>query len=285
MQVLSDKPARIVEGLHDAKIDPNGTHRSLQARECRPVRTVITCASRSRAHASAPILFRVPSSSTATDRPHMTKVATTRRSRRGSAATNSRTFRRCASTSVRRTGGADTPGDCALAREQYQAFLRDPEPSPQRSLAEQYLAQLATCFAAPTDHESADECERPIQTSTEARPSLANRRLAVVATGAGGAVLFLGGIYLGAHAHTLGSEVRAHARPPTGCSWTAEQSKDAAGRRDATVGYTFDALGVAAIVGVAAYYWFGVHAYQIQVAPVTAYPRENGATLSWGRTW
>jgi hypothetical protein len=210
----------------------------------------------------------------------MTKVATTRRSRRGSAATNSRTFRRCASTSVRRTGG-----DCALAREQYQAFLQDPAPSPQRSLAEQYLAQLATCFAAPTNPSSQTNASVPIQTSTEARPSLANRRLAVVATGSVGAVLFLSGIYLGAHAHTLGSEVTSACGPPTGCSWTEEQSKDAAGRRDATLGYTFDALGVAAIVGAAAYYWLGVHAYQIQVAPVTAYPRENGATLSWGRTW
>jgi tetratricopeptide (TPR) repeat protein len=173
-------------------------------------------------------------------------------------------------------------GDCAHAREEYQAFLQDAESSPQRTLADQYVAQLATCAASPP-LTSSPTVQPQIETLPVVAPPLANRRLAAAAVGAGGVVLFAGGLYLGAHARTLGNEVASACAPPTGCSWTAEQSRDAAGRRDATVGYTFDALGVAAIVGGAAYYWFGVHAYE--VPPVAIQTRAGGGVLSWRRAW
>jgi hypothetical protein len=179
----------------------------------------------------------------------------------------------------RRRGHA---GDCALAREQYQAFLADAAPSPHRELAERYVAELATCAAGPT---RAVQAPQPTATIAAASPTAgsSNRRLAAIGVGGAGIVLFASGIYLGAHARTLGDDVTSACGPPVGCVWAIEESKDAAGRRDTTLGYAFDAIGVAAVLGAAAYYWFGVHAREAPAVSVQA--RVGGAIVAWEHAW
>jgi hypothetical protein len=68
----------------------------------------------------------------------------------------------------------------------------------------------------------------------------------------------------------------------TGCDWATQKSKDAAGRRDATIGYTLDALGIAAIGVAVALYYHGDHESTIAVAPRT---QEHGAAVSWSGSW
>lgn len=173
------------------------------------------------------------------------------------------------------------PGDCVQARTQYQSFIQVAEPSQQRSLAEQYVAELASCANSP-----AGVAPAPSDDASTNEHSIRNRQIAVVAIGGSGAVLLATGIYFGHRASTLGDEVTsACASVSSPCDWSVQSGKDAAGHRDATLGWTFDALGAAALVGSAALYWFGIHESEIQVARVATRPRESGAVLSWSSTW
>ena len=178
------------------------------------------------------------------------------------------------------------PGDCALARAQYQSFVELSAPSPQRALAEGYIAQLATCASAPAGAPApSDGASRPVPSddaSTHER-SIHNRQIAVAVVGAGGIVLLTTGIYLGHRASTLGNEVTSACA--ASCDWSVEKDKDAAGHRDATLGWTFDTLSAIAIVGSAALYYFGVRDTEIRVAPIATRSRESGAVLSWSKTW
>ena len=169
------------------------------------------------------------------------------------------------------------PGDCARARAQYQSFVQlVAEPSPhvdgdEWSWANKYIAQLATCASPPSGD------------STTHDQSLRNRQIAVVAIGAGGLALLATGMYLGHHASILGDEVTSECA--NSCDWAQWSPKDAAGRRDSTLGWTFDTLGVVALAGSAALYWFGVHDAELQVAPVATRSHESGAVVTWSRSW
>ena len=162
------------------------------------------------------------------------------------------------------------PGDCARARTLYQSFVPLVEPSPERLYAEGYIAQLAACASPPSSASTHDQ-------------SIRNHQIAVVAIGAGGIALFATGIYFGHHASILGDEVTSDCA--SNCDWANESPKDAAGRRDSTLGWTFDTLGVVALAGSAALYWFGVHDAELQVAPVATRSHESGAVLTWSRLW
>jgi tetratricopeptide (TPR) repeat protein len=169
-------------------------------------------------------------------------------------------------------------GDCALARAQYQRFVELTGPSPQRSLADGYIAQLEPCASSPAGE--------PLAVSdggSTHEHSLRNREIATTALAAGGVVLLATGAYLGHHASTLGDEVTSACAH--GCSWSMVEGKNAAGRLDATLGWTFDALGVVALAGSAAFYWFGIHDNEIQVTPIATRSHESGAALSWETTW
>jgi len=69
------------------------------------------------------------------------------------------------------------------------------------------------------------------------------------------------------------------------CDWSKEKDKDAAGRRDATLGWTFDALGVLALAGGAALYYFGGREAEMHAVPIVVQPHKEGAVLSWSGSW
>jgi tetratricopeptide (TPR) repeat protein len=165
-------------------------------------------------------------------------------------------------------------GDCTEARANYQAFIQLADPSPQRSLAEGYVADLASCA----------KVARVASDNTVAPPrSMRDRELAVAAVGVGGIALFATGVYFGRRASTLGDEVtRACA---SSCDWSSETNRDQAGHRDSTLAWTFGALGTAVIIGDAALYWFGIHEAEVRVAPIATRPGEAGALLSWSKPW
>ncbi len=167
------------------------------------------------------------------------------------------------------------PGDCADARARYESFVRLSEPSPQRSLAEQYIAELADCAAdqqrivvSPRGPRSHDNTAR-------------SRTIVAGALGATGAVLLATGIYFGHRGSSLGREITDACAD--GCDWSVEKDRDASGRRARTLGWTFGAIGVASVLGGAAVYWFGVH--RVRVEPVVAGPRDAGAVMSWRTQW
>ncbi|HEY3807188.1 MAG TPA: hypothetical protein VGL61_31520 [Kofleriaceae bacterium] len=163
-------------------------------------------------------------------------------------------------------------GDCVAARDKYREFVALVEPSPQRNLAERYIAGLASCASAP-----AGEPPTSSMTSTN-HERLDERELTVAAIGLGGVGLVIAGIALGHHAATLGDDVTAACS--LSCDWSAEKSKDAAGRRDSTLGWTFGTLGVVALVADAALYYFDVHEHGFSVGVGT-----SSAAVTWSRAW
>lgn len=177
------------------------------------------------------------------------------------------------------------PGDCARALSAYQRYLQSAGPSPQRQLAESYSAQLATC--ATDRGTSAGTIAREVRSDglRQASAPGRTRELAVAAIAAAGVGLLVGGVYLGHHATTLGHEVTAACGASGGCDWSVEHEKDAAGRRDATLGTAFDVIGGLAIAGSAALYWFGVHDREVRIEPVAVRGHATGAVLTWSRSW
>jgi tetratricopeptide (TPR) repeat protein len=168
------------------------------------------------------------------------------------------------------------PGDCARARQQYQEFVDSAEQSPQRSLAEGYVSRLATCSALP----SPPPISAAVPDSSGRRR---DRKLAVIAGAASGGALLITGIVLGAHASSLGNEVTAACA--TSCDWSTWKGVDAAGHRDAALGWTFGVLGTAALAGSAVFYWFGVRDVEVQVVPVATQLHTNGVAISWSHSW
>jgi hypothetical protein len=106
-------------------------------------------------------------------------------------------------------------------------------------------------------------------------------KIAGLATGATGALAIIAGLGIGHHGHAIGDEVAGACR--AGCDWAAWQGKDAAGRRDVSIGLGVDVLGAAAVVAGAGLYYFGIRAGSVSVVPS---PREGGgATISWSGSW
>jgi tetratricopeptide (TPR) repeat protein len=180
------------------------------------------------------------------------------------------------------------PGDCATARRYYQTFVQSTEPSPQRELAQKYLADLSVCAAsaAPNVFSGADhQKDAPLDTGASPQDRLRTRKLEAAALGVGGVALLVTGMYFGHHASALSADVsQACSMPAMPCQWSLEMSADSAGRRDAALGWTFDALGVASLLGGAALYWFGVHNTEVQVS-TELHSRTGAAVFVWSGRW
>jgi hypothetical protein len=161
------------------------------------------------------------------------------------------------------------PGDCALARDQYRRFATLATPSPQRELADRYVRDLAVCATTPRTPTEAPEANNE---------TIRTREIEIGAVGVAGLGLLVTGIAIGHHASTLGDEVTAACS--VSCNWSTEKSKDAAGRRDSTLGWTFGTIGLLAIVGDAALYYVGVHKHSVAVSVGT-----SSAAVSWSRSW
>jgi hypothetical protein len=99
-------------------------------------------------------------------------------------------------------------------------------------------------------------------------------------TGGAGVVLTATGLLFGRRASTLGDEVTNACS--VSCDWAEQRSKDVAGRRYATIGYTLDVLGLAAIAGGAVMYFLGDRTSGVTVSPTS---HDGGAVLSWRGRW
>jgi len=180
-------------------------------------------------------------------------------------------------------------GDCPGALATYRRFVAADPSSEQRPLAEDLARELeaacgaATPVAALPKMSAATPSEAPPGPVGAPAPHDDRRsghalRLTGLATSGAGAALLVTGVVLGHHGQTLGDEVTAACT--ASCDWSAQRDKDSAGRRDASIGYALDAVGVAGIAGGAIAYYLGVRG--VAVAPR---PREGGAIFSWSGAW
>lgn len=165
-------------------------------------------------------------------------------------------------------------GDCARALEVYRQFITVDPSSEQRPLADELVRELEPRCGQPT---FVNEVPRPMEVKNTGSGRL---RVAGLVTGGAGAALVTAGLLFGRRASTLGDEVSdACSR---GCDWTTQRSKDAAGRRAAVIGYSLDALGIAAIAAGAVTYYLGTRESAVAVAPRS---REGGAVVTWSGRW
>jgi len=165
-------------------------------------------------------------------------------------------------------------GDCTRARSAYESFVDLTGPSPQGTLANGYLAQLGPCASSATATVGT--------TPATSMPVTRDRGIAMAALGAAGIGLVATGLLLGHHAATLGDEVTSACS--TDCDWSAERGKDAAGRRDAALGWTFDAIGGLALVGDAVWYYLG-RDHGSRTSPLEMRADAHAATISWRQRW
>lgn len=167
-------------------------------------------------------------------------------------------------------------GDCMNALLTYEQFVTIDPASEQRQLADDLARELeAQCGGAATP----PVVEHPIIDHPRAPPGRPLKIAGLATAGVGAASLAIG-LGLGHHAQVIGDEV-THACAQS-CDWAEQGSKDASGRRDATIGYVFDAIGIAAIASGAILYYLGDREDGIHVVPTD---RSRGATLSWSRSW
>ena len=162
-------------------------------------------------------------------------------------------------------------GDCAHALLSYRQFLAADPTSEHRTLAEELSREMEVTCGHP-----AGTPRRVDNAPSSGR----NLKIAGLSTGGAGAALVTMGLLFGREASTLGNEVStacAH-----GCDWTQQRGKDAAGRRDAAIGYTFDGIGAVAIAAGAVMYYLGARAGGVAVVPRL---HEGGAVISWSTSW
>lgn len=179
-------------------------------------------------------------------------------------------------------------GDCEGAIATYRRFMSaDPDQtSEQHKLAQDFTRELEpTCKPlappAPVDPQPKLDGRLNLDDRLTRHEDRSGRslRIAGIATGAGGIAAIVTGLVLGQHAQGLADEVTTACR--TSCDWTMQKDKDAAGRRDATIGRVLDVAGVAAIAGGTVMYYLGAR----ENVTVTPAPGEHGAVLSWSGSW
>lgn len=177
-------------------------------------------------------------------------------------------------------------GDCARAIETYRRFVIADPAAGTRALAEDLVRELtSTCVKRP---EPLVVVKPPTTPSVDA-PTGKDRgtvpgqtlRIAGLVTGGAGAVSLAIGIAIGHHASRIGAEVTSACA--VSCDWAVQRSKDTAGRRDATIGYALDAVGVATIAGGALMYYLGERT--ITVEPLSAQPGARGGIVAWSGAW
>jgi tetratricopeptide (TPR) repeat protein len=161
-------------------------------------------------------------------------------------------------------------GDCAQALFRYKRFVDLDPKSEQRGLADDFIRELEPTCGTPTQS----------RTDRVEKGSGQELKVAGLVTGGAGALSLVIGLGLGHHASTLGDEVTAACT--SSCDWQAVKDKDAAGRRDAGIGYALDAVGIAAIAGGAIMYYLGDREHAVTISPR---PRDGGAVVSWSGSW
>jgi tetratricopeptide (TPR) repeat protein len=174
-------------------------------------------------------------------------------------------------------------GDCASALSTYKQFVTIDPTADQRTLALDLARELEPkCGERPTPiverKTPISVVDRPTHEHDRERPGRTLKVTGLATSGAGIALL-ASGLLLGHHAATLGDQVTTAC--VVSCDWTTLKDKDATGRRDATIGYVLDAVGVTAIVGGAVLYYLGDRKDEIHIA----LSARSGAIVAWGRAW
>jgi hypothetical protein len=164
--------------------------------------------------------------------------------------------------------------DCEHSLAAYRRYVALDPASEQRGLAEEFIATLEPQCGSPR---SPSVQQKTVVEST--RPGR-NLRVAGVVAGGAGAAAIAGGLLLGKHASTLGDEVTAACA--VSCDWSAQKDKDAAGRRDATLGRIFDGVGMTAMAAGVTLYVLGVRRSE---RTLLVQPTPGGASVTWGGSW
>jgi tetratricopeptide (TPR) repeat protein len=159
--------------------------------------------------------------------------------------------------------------DCPHALSTYRTFIEVDPTSDRRILANALVRELEGTCGSPHVVEDAD----PVEDGSR-------RKFAGLVLGGSGAALLVAGLVVGVHASTLGDEVTEACAAR--CDWATQKGEDAAGRRDAAIGYALDLVGVAAIAGGAILYYLGDRAHTVVLTPRG---REGGAVITWSHTW
>jgi len=162
--------------------------------------------------------------------------------------------------------------DCEQSLSSYKQFIALDPTSEQRPLADELVRELEPQCGASTHAPIADASSAPSRLGDQLKIA------GTVTVGAGGVSIVVG-LALGHHGQTLGDEV-TRACSAT-CDWSAQKGSDAAGRRDAAIGYALDGLGAAAIVGGAILYYLGDRHSRVTVSR----PSEGGGIVSWSGSW
>jgi hypothetical protein len=160
-------------------------------------------------------------------------------------------------------------GDCLSALATYRRYVALEPKSEQSGYARSFIGELEARCGMPSQPPTTDRSE-PVR----------KLRLVGLGTGGTGIALLVGGLVLGKHASTLGDRVTSACS--VSCDWSTQQDTDAAGHRDAAIGYVLDGVGIAAILGGAVVYYVGGRAGRITISPKS---QEGGAVVSWSGTW
>jgi tetratricopeptide (TPR) repeat protein len=171
-------------------------------------------------------------------------------------------------------------GNCTQALSSYRQFVTADPTSDRRPLADELVRELAASCG------SSQHAARPPMTTQPATRTVTtdagrNLRVAGLVTGGGGAALVVTGLLFGQRARAIGADVSDACAPS--CDWSEQRGKDARGRRYATIGYTLDGIGVAAIATGAILYVIGKR--NSAAVTVVPYSHEGGVGISWSAAW
>jgi tetratricopeptide (TPR) repeat protein len=171
------------------------------------------------------------------------------------------------------------PGDCTMASEAYRNFIKLDPQSPQRGVAEGFLAELGPCADA-----EARGAPPPVGPTQPPPPQTdhggAGKRIASYVVGGGSLIFVAAGIYFGGQADSLGKEVTMQCA--RSCNFTDIAAKDADGRaaaRNQWIAYGIGGAGLA-VAGVLFYLGSREHAPAVAIAP-----HGDGASVTWSGSW
>lgn len=173
-------------------------------------------------------------------------------------------------------------GDCTKATANYRRFIALMPKSSERATAEGFIAELAPCVeqeAKPAVAPAVPVTAQPIGPVVTREGGGGGKKLAGYAIGGAGVLLVATGVYFGAKARRLGSEVEDECAD--GCDWNLVKDKDADGKRAETTQYVLYGVGAAAVIAGGVLWWMGSK----ESAQVTVAPTSGGAAVSWSGAW
>ncbi len=168
-------------------------------------------------------------------------------------------------------------GNCTRALSSYRQFVTADPTSDRRALADELIRELEPkCGSTDLPPITKPRTSRTV--TTDAGRGL---RVAGLITGGGGAAIVVTGLLFGRQAMTIGNDISNACSPS--CDWSVQRDNDARGRRYATIGYTLDSIGIAAITTGAILYVIGKR--NSAVVTVMPHSHEGGGGISWSAAW